>query len=73
VPTSERAAEESVESLVERLEQYWAQLCDRGITREQLCRQALVTPSCGTGTLSVELAERIYNLTAGVSEALRAG
>jgi hypothetical protein len=73
VPTSERAAEESVESLVERLERYWAQLCDRGITREQLCRQALVTPSCGTGTLSVELAERIYNLTAGVSEALRAG
>jgi hypothetical protein len=73
VPASERAFEESVESLVERLEQYWAQLSGRGITREQLQRQALITPSCGAGTLTVELAERIYALTAGVSDALRSG
>lgn len=73
VPTSEQAAAETVASLVARLERCWEQLCGRRITREQLRRQALVTPSCGTGTLTVELAERIYALTAGVSEALRTG
>jgi hypothetical protein len=73
VPTSDQAAEESVESLVQRLEQYWGQLSGRGVTREQLRRQSLITPSCGAGTLAVDLAERIYALTAGVSSALRSG
>lgn len=73
VPTSELANTESIESLVQRLERYWEQLADRGISWEQFVRQALITPSCGTGMLAVELAERIYELAAGVSAALRKG
>ncbi len=71
VPTSDRVSAETVESLVARLERYWNELSGRGITRDQLQCQSLITPSCGTGTLTVELTERIYRLTAGVSEAVR--
>ena len=37
---------------------------------ETLLRRQLITPSCGTGTLTPELAERIYSLTASLAESL---
>lgn len=73
VPTSDQAAAETVAGLTARLEECWRTLSGRGISVDQLRRQSLVTPSCGAGTLTVELAETIYRLTAGVSEAVRAG
>ncbi len=37
-----------------------------------LLRQSLITPSCGTGSLSPELAQRVLSLTRSTSEKLRA-
>ncbi len=37
-----------------------------------LLRQSLITPSCGTGALSPELAQRVLSLTRSTSEKLRA-
>ncbi|MCP3954888.1 MAG: hypothetical protein GY697_22105, partial [Desulfobacterales bacterium] len=38
-----------------------------GADRQQLRQQSLITPACGTGLLSEELAQKIYALTAEVS------
>lgn len=73
VPTSEAARNEDAESLLSRLRFYWGELTSRGVPGELLRRQWLITPSCGTGTLSEPLAERIYELTAKLTEKLQQG
>jgi hypothetical protein len=67
VPTSAKAWDESVESLRERLEANIADLVDRGVDEGRLRTQSMLTPSCGTGTLAIPLAERIYELLHGLS------
>lgn len=67
VPTYEQAWQETRESLTERLAHYMEELVKRGVDRERLYRQALITPSCGTGVLDRALAEHIYHLTAEVA------
>lgn len=72
VPTSPAVDGESTESLVERLEAHFNWLAERGIPLELLCRQALITPACGTGTLTPERAELVYRLTAELAAKMRA-
>ncbi|MDN5346804.1 MAG: hypothetical protein PWP65_368 [Clostridia bacterium] len=64
VPTYEQAWKETPMSLSRRLEEYFEALARRGVPGELLLKQALITPTCGTGTLEPELAEHIYRLTA---------
>lgn len=71
VPTLELAFQESAESLLARLEKLWAELLSRGMDRQILLRQSMITPACGTGLLEPELAEKIYRLTAEVSEKMK--
>lgn len=71
VPTYEQAWQETAKTLSERLIYYLEELVKRGVNRERLYRQALVTPSCGTGVLEEPLAEHIYRLTAEVAKLLR--
>lgn len=62
VPTRREAlSAEDALGVVKRLEGIWERLLREGI-REEFLRQALITPSCGTGTLAVEEAERVYRL-----------
>lgn len=72
VPTEPQALErETAEALVDR---FWAgveALVRGGARREALLRSFLVTPSCGTGTLPVDLAERAISLTAHVSARIK--
>lgn len=72
VPTSEAAFAETEGTLLSRLYRLWDRLVELGVDRELLLRQSLITPACGTGLLSEELAERIYNLTAEVSATVMA-
>lgn len=44
-----------------------------GIDRELILRQALITPSCGTGSLPVADAERVFRVLRQTSELLRKG
>ena len=46
-------------------------LVAKGVPHEALGRAGLVTPSCGLGSLSEALAERVLGLTVGVSEEMR--
>ena len=70
VPTSEDAFSETRDSLLARLYDLWDRLADLGGDRQLLQRQSMITPAFGTGLLSEELAQKIYALTAKVSEAV---
>lgn len=63
VPTSPEVMDEDASSLWERLQYGITVLAGFGVDRKLLERQLIITPSCGTGTRPIELAERVYNLT----------
>ncbi|MBW2591920.1 MAG: hypothetical protein JRE58_02765 [Deltaproteobacteria bacterium] len=73
VPTSlpEDIERETTASLLKRWQEQMSQMEKMGIDRSILLRQSLITPSCGTGTLSPAHAERVLELTAGLSRAIR--
>ena len=71
VPTSQFSGRETAEGLWEHLRGLLAGLEAKGLSRERLASQALVTPACGMGSLTPEKARRILELTAGVSELAR--
>lgn len=71
VPTSEAVLQESADSLLERLGHNIETLVKKGVPEDRLKKQLIITPSCGAGTLSIELAERIYRLAAELSDRIR--
>lgn len=64
VPTSQDILKEDAKSLFERFTGYLQELEQRGIERKLILEQSIFTPSCGTGTLSGELAEKIHQTLA---------
>lgn len=62
VPTSEAAWEETPATLARKWQEQVEALASKGINREIIYRQSLLTPSCGTGILEAGLAENIYRL-----------
>jgi hypothetical protein len=62
----------TVDGLVEKWFEQSRRLQAIGIAEEAVYRQTLITPSCGTGTVSVEQARKVLELTKGVSERIRA-
>ncbi|MFQ5867176.1 MAG: hypothetical protein ACE5IT_04185 [bacterium] len=72
VPASSRAMGEEVRSLIKRFEDGLKLLVSKGVGRERILENLLITPSCGTGTLPVEVAEKVVKLTKGVSDGIRA-
>lgn len=62
VPTQPADWQESTSTLRQRLEQNIKELVKRGVDEGCLRRQSMLTPSCGTGTLGIEMANRIYLL-----------
>jgi methionine synthase II (cobalamin-independent) len=73
VPTlnPEAAATETVESLLARFDAGVAKLEAKGFARDLLLRRALITPSCGAGTLTPLLAERVLGLLRDLADTLR--
>ena len=73
VPTGrvEDITAESAPSLCARWEAQMELLAATGRSKAELLRQTLITPSCGTGSLSQELAQRVLALTRDVSMTLR--
>jgi methionine synthase II (cobalamin-independent) len=62
---------ENADSLVSRWRQQVEQLVGDDLSLETIFRQSIITPSCGCGTLTEPLAERVVHLTRQVSEQLR--
>ena len=71
VPASDQVHEETVDSLVSRFHEALGLLVDKGLHRDDLLASALIMPSCGCGSLSIETTERVFHLTREVSAALR--
>ena len=71
VPASDLVHEETVDSLWERFHEAVALLTDKGLHQDDLLSSAMVMPSCGCGSLSVETAERILAMTGELSRALQ--
>jgi len=73
VPTllADDIEKESVETLTARWKELAGQLEAIGIDADMIRQQSFITPSCGTGPLTVDLAEKVLKLTKGVSDTLR--
>jgi hypothetical protein len=72
VPTKPAIREETVASLLERFQRMVDHLAKRaGVDAHTIAEQAFITPSCGTGTMEVEDAERVFKLLAELSVAAR--
>jgi hypothetical protein len=74
VPTLDRAAaaDETLNSLLERFEDGLNMFENKGLDRELLIRRALITPSCGAGgVLNEPLAERVFSLLRQLSLTMR--
>jgi len=72
VPTSDAVLRENAQSLVKRFKEGVEALSKKGID-PSLFQRTILTPSCGTASLPIPLAERVCRLTAEVSKRLRGG
>jgi methionine synthase II (cobalamin-independent) len=72
VPTSVAIREQSVATLVTQFEKVTDHLAKQArIDQQTILRQAFITPSCGTGSMAVPDAERVFKLLGETSQALR--
>jgi len=71
VPAGEEVHKETAESLVEKLEEAIGLLVEKGVPKDDILNASMITPSCGTGSLSKETAEKVLRLTAEVSRVMR--
>ena len=72
VPTSARVMDQTVDSLVGHYEEVVNKLSQAsGLQKQLIHEQTILTGSCGTGTMEVLGAERVFSLTRDVSRALR--
>ncbi|MDY6843362.1 MAG: hypothetical protein SVW57_04635 [Thermodesulfobacteriota bacterium] len=71
VPTSCEVFREDSDSLLKRFVTIVDMLEKKGIDRKILLRRSLITPSCGVGSGTNKLTNRIYRLTSELSQKLR--
>jgi hypothetical protein len=71
VPTSVVIREQTAGKLVERFERAVDQLAGRGVDKELILGQAMLTPSCGAGCLEIADAEKVLRMLRPVAEQLR--
>lgn len=57
--------------LLDKFETVISNLTDKGIDKKLIINNSLISAACGTGNLSVELAEKAFNLTKELSDVLK--
>ncbi|OGX17435.1 MAG: hypothetical protein A3K83_06795 [Omnitrophica WOR_2 bacterium RBG_13_44_8b] len=67
VPTQEFTGNEAPDMLVERLKQGLNSLVKKGLDKDLLIKQMLISPSCGIGTLEASKSEKIFRLLSQTS------
>ena len=72
IPTSEKIREQTEESLEKKLEEGMDNLASKGIDKNLIVKQAMLTPSCGTGSLATDDAEKVFSLTAALAKRMKA-
>ncbi|MBT8362738.1 MAG: hypothetical protein HKP41_08365 [Desulfobacterales bacterium] len=73
VPTGNPVSieQENVDSLYGLWLKQLNRLCSLGFTDKQLMNQTLIAPSCGTGSLPLDLAQKVLRLTCQLAEKIR--
>jgi hypothetical protein len=72
IPTiPEFLALETVDTLTSKWLQQTARLQEIGIPKDRIFAQTLITPSCGTGSISMEYTQKVLELTQAVSKKIR--
>lgn len=71
VPTSNDIINEDEESLVNKLEDKIQELVDKGIDKNLILEKAMITPSCGTGSLYNKAADKVLKTTSEVSKKMK--
>ncbi|MHB8895635.1 MAG: uroporphyrinogen decarboxylase/cobalamine-independent methonine synthase family protein [Candidatus Geothermincolia bacterium] len=71
IPKDENVMTVSSDELADRLEAGFDVLEGKGVDRQKLARRSLVSPSCGLGSATIEIADRALALTREVSEEMR--
>jgi len=73
VPTSTDIRDQTVDSLVAHYEKMVDNLVEKsGVDKRLVYQQTILTGSCGTGSMEVADAERVFAITGELSQALRA-
>lgn len=72
VPTSKAIREQTAQGLADLLESRMDHLASKGIDRRSITEQSLITPSCGTGSLEPEDAEKVFGTAAELSRIMKA-
>ncbi len=67
IPTGSEALKESADDLTDRLEKCVNRLSEKGISRKDLIKSSLITPSCGLGALDEDVSTGVASLCAEVS------
>lgn len=70
VPTSEEIFTEDAERLKIKLDAQITALVAKGVSRDLIMSNALLTPSCGTGALTSEIATKIYETLGKLNQML---
>jgi hypothetical protein len=70
IPTSPIVMEQSTESIISLYNSHVEKLAAKGIDKKIIHKQTIITPSCGTGSLPLEVAEQVFGLLRHVSNEL---
>lgn len=71
VPTSSKINSISLHDLVKKLKEGIQFLVEKGIPRTLIQERSIITPSCGTGTLTIDEAEKVMTLTYDLSMTMK--
>lgn len=71
VPTSPAIREQTVESLEVQFEKVINNLAAKGINKQLIMEQAIITPSCGTGSMEIADAEKVFEMTAALTKRMK--
>jgi len=71
VPTSTAIRAQTVDTLAAHYEKMADLLAAKGIDKQLICEQSLITPSCGTGSLEPADAEKVFKTLGELSGALK--
>jgi hypothetical protein len=71
VPTSKVIREQTVESLEAQLEYVMDNLASKGIDKKLIIEQAIISPSCGTGSLDPSDADKVFEMVNALSSRMK--
>jgi hypothetical protein len=67
IPTMKTINSVTAEQLTDHLEKTIEHLASKGIDKQLIAEQSLITPSCGTGSMNIEEAKKVFEIINDVS------